>query len=59
MKGGLILEAIGEAMRTALQAVQAQALDMVGQVLPYAVAVMGGILVVSLGIKAFKRVTGR
>lgn len=53
------MEAIGEAMKTALQAVQNQALDMIGQVLPYGMAVMGGILVISLGIKVFKRVTGR
>lgn len=53
------MEAITNAVKTALATVQSDALGLIGDVLPYAVAVMGAVLVVSIGIKVFKKVTGR
>lgn len=53
------MEAITTAVKTALATVQSDALGLIGDVLPYALAVMGAVLVVSIGIKVFKKVTGR
>lgn len=53
------MEAITTAVKTALATVQSDALGLISNVLPYALAVMGAVLVVSIGIKVFKKVTGR
>lgn len=53
------MEAITTAVKTALATVQSDAQGLIGDVLPYALAVMGAVLVVSIGIKVFKKVTGR
>ena len=53
------MDTITSAVQTALFAVQNDAMDLVGSVLPYALAVMGAVLVVSIGIRVFKKVTGR
>ena len=53
------MEAITTAVKTALATVQSDATSLIGDVLPYALAVMGAVLVVSIGIKVFKKVTGR
>lgn len=53
------MEAITTAVKTALATVQSDALGLIGDVIPYALAVMGGVLVVSIGIKVFKKITGR
>lgn len=53
------MQAITTAVKTALGTVQSDALGLIGDVLPYALAVMGAVLVVSIGIKVFKKVTGR
>lgn len=53
------MEAITNAVKTALATVQSDATGLIGDVLPYALAVMGAVLVVSIGIRVFKRVTGR
>lgn len=53
------MEAITNAVKAALATVQSDALGLIGDVLPYALAVMGAVLVVSIGIRVFKRVTGR
>lgn len=53
------MEAITTAVKTALNTVQSDAMGLIGDVLPYALAVMGAVLVVSIGIKVFKKVTGR
>lgn len=53
------MEAITTAVKTALATVQSDATGLIGDVLPYALAVMGAVLVVSIGIKVFKKVTGR
>lgn len=53
------MEAITTAVKTALATVQTDATALIGDVLPYALAVMGAVLVVSIGIKVFKKVTGR
>ncbi len=53
------ISGITSAVTEGLATVQSDALSMIGSVLPYALAVMGAILVVSIGIKSFKKVTGR
>lgn len=53
------MEAITTAVKTALATVQSDATALIGDVLPYALAVMGAVLVVAIGIKVFKKVTGR
>ena len=53
------MEAITGAVQSGFNTLAEQALDMIGTVFPYAIAVMGGVLVVTLGVKVFKRITGR
>lgn len=43
------------AVTTALGTVQSDALSLIAAVLPYALAIMGAILVVTIGVRAFKR----
>lgn len=47
--------AITTAVTTALATVQSDALALIAAVLPYALAIMGAIVVVTIGIRAFKR----
>lgn len=53
------MEAITTAVKTALATVQSDATGLIGDVLPYALAVMGAVLVVTIGVRVFKRITGR
>ena len=46
---------IETAVTGALTTVQSDALSMIAAVLPYALAIMGAIVVISIGIRAFKR----
>lgn len=46
---------IPTAVTTALATVQSDALGLIAAVLPYALAIMGAILVVTIGVRAFKR----
>lgn len=43
------------AVSTALATVESDALSLIATVLPYALAIMGALLVVTIGIRAFKR----
>lgn len=43
------------AVSAALATVQSDALSLIATVLPYALAIMGAIVVVTVGIRAFKR----
>lgn len=47
--------AIETAVTGALTTVQSDALSMIAAVLPYALAIMGAIVVITIGIRAFKR----
>lgn len=47
--------AITTAVTTALGTVQSDAMGLIAAVLPYALAIMGAILVVTIGVRAFKR----
>ena len=58
-EGAATISTVTGALSTGLQTVQTNALSLIGTVLPYALTVMGAILVVSIGIKVFKKVTGR
>lgn len=53
------MAAITEAVKAAMTDMQTNALALIGDVLPYALTIMGAVLVVSIGIRVFKRVTGR
>lgn len=50
---------INTAVSTALGTVQNDAMSLIASVLPYALAIVGAVLVVTIGIKVFKRVSGR
>lgn len=51
------MEAITTAVITALTTVQTNAITMIGDVMPAAMTIVGAMLVVKVGIKAFKSVT--
>lgn len=51
------MEAIITAVTTALTSVQTNAMTMIGDVMPAAMTIVGAMLVVKVGIKAFKSVT--
>lgn len=51
--------AIETAVSTALTTTQSDAMSMIATVLPFALAVFGAFVVIKIGIRAFKVVTGR
>lgn len=51
--------AIQSAVTTALATTQNDAMTLIASVLPYALAIVGAVLVVTIGIKVFKKVSGR
>lgn len=51
--------AVVTALTNALTATAGECTDAIGAVLPVALPVMGAIVVVGIGIKIFKKVTGR
>lgn len=59
MEGGSVMSGITSAVTTALGTVQSDALSLISSVLPYALAIVGAVLVVTIGIKVFRRVAGR
>lgn len=56
---GASVSSIATAMSTALGTIAGDALNAIATIAPAAVPVLGGMLVIGLGIKAFKKVTGR
>ena len=58
-KGVRNVEAIATGVQTAMKTMSAEALELVGSVLPYALSVMGGVIVITIAIRVFKRVSGR
>lgn len=53
------MEAIKTAMDTAFQQVQSDSLSMIATAVPYALAVIGTVLAVSIGISVFKKLTAK
>ena len=51
--------AITTAVTSGLQTVSSQAVTMVGNVVPAALVVMGAVLVITIGIRVFRRVAGK
>lgn len=51
--------AITSAVTTALATTQSDAMTMISSVLPYALAIVGAIIVVTIGIRVFKKISGR
>lgn len=56
-------ETVGSGVQTAvtgaLSTVQSDVMSMISAVLPYALAIVGAVLVVTIGIKVFKRISGK
>lgn len=50
---------IQTAVTGALETTQADAMSMIAAVLPYALAILGAFIVITIGIRAFKKVSGR
>lgn len=53
------MEAITTALSTAISTIGTDAMDAIAKVLPAALPIFGAIVVVSIGLRVFKRVTGR
>lgn len=51
--------AIQSAVTTALSTTQSDAMTLIASVLPYALAIVGAIIVVTIGIRVFKKISGR
>ena len=56
MKGEINMETITTAVKTALSTVSTDAMTMIGDVLPGALTIVGAVLVVTIGIKVFRKV---
>ena len=50
---------IQSAVTTALHTTQSDVMTTIAGVLPYALAIVGAVLVVNMGIKVFKKVSGK
>lgn len=53
------MSSITTAVTSAMQSVQSDALSLIASILPYALAILGAVLVVTIGIKVFRRIAGR
>lgn len=51
--------AIQSAVTTALATTQSDAMTLIASVLPYALAIVGAVIVVTIGIRVFKKISGR
>lgn len=59
MDSATTVSSITQAATTALTSLQGDALSMIASVVPVAIVIMGAVLVVRIGIKAFKSISGR
>lgn len=50
---------VTSALTTGLSTTATNAMSVISSVLPYALAVVGAVIVIGIGIKIFKRVSGR
>ena len=53
------MEAITTAIQASASEIYTNAVAMIGTVLPYALGIMGAVIVITIGIRVFRRVTGR
>ena len=53
------MEAVTTALTTGVASIASEAMSAVGSVVPAALPIAGAIIVVSIGLKVFKKVTGR
>ena len=51
--------AIIQSLTTALSGVKDDMMSVIGTVLPYALAIVGAVLVVTIGVKVFKKISGK
>lgn len=59
MEGGTTMASIVTALTTAMGDVATQALSAISGILPIAAPVLGGMLIIGVGIKVFKKITNR
>lgn len=57
--GDSAMTTIKTAMSTAFQSVQDNALDMIATALPYGLTILGTVLAIVIGIKVFKKISGK
>lgn len=50
---------VASAVTSALQQTSNDALSIISSVLPYALAIVGAVLVVTIGVRVFKKISGR
>lgn len=55
----MTVTAVGSALTSALSTLASDAMTVVGNVLPVVLPVMGALVVVTIGIKLFKRIASR
>lgn len=53
------MESIKTAMETAFSQVQTDTIDMIATATPFALAIVGTVLAITIGIKVFKKITGK
>lgn len=53
------MEGITTAVTTALGSVSTNAMALIGDVLPYALTIVGAVLVVVIGVRVFKRIANK
>lgn len=53
------IAAVQEGMITGLTSASASVMDVLGSILPIALSVLAAVLVITIGIRVFRRVTGR
>lgn len=56
---GTLMDSVSASLVSGLTEAATGMGDVIGAILPVALAVMSGVLIVSFGIKLFKKVTGR
>lgn len=50
---------VGDSLTSSLSTVASDALDTIGGILPVALPVLGAIIVISVGIRIFRKISGR
>lgn len=53
------MEGIKTAMESTFTTVQTDAMEMIASALPVALTIVGAVMVVTIGIKVFKKITGK
>lgn len=57
--GSTGVSSVQTALSNALQSTQNDVMTTIGNILPYALAIVGAVLVVTIGIKVFKKISNK